>query len=318
MRARGLSALRLALPATSANLGPGFDAAAVALALELRLTGVPAPAWRLEARGRNRVVCGNLRDNLLLTTYRQVLAGAGRPVLPLHVSITNQIPIGKGCGSSAAARLAGILLAVHFGRLGWPEARIEQTAAALEGHGDNAAACWRGGAVCCGGQAAEFYALELNRPRWPLLLAVPAAALATEAARRALPARYRRADAIANVQAAMQLAAALATGRRDGLARAMADRLHQPYRSRFCPLLGALQPLAADPRGAVAGVALSGAGPSVLMVVRSGRGIEAARRQARAALRKAGFGAELLATRISSRGARESWRQRRTPPGGRV
>lgn len=311
MRAQASGPIRLVLPATSANLGPGFDAVAVALGLELRLSAASARAWRITARGRDQTICGSLDHNLLLAAYRQVLAGAGRPILPLHVVIANQIPVGKGCGSSAAARLAGILLAVHFGRLAWNEARIERTAAAWERHGDNAAACWRGGAVCCAGQGDEFEVLPLGQPRWPLLLAVPASPLATEAARAALPARYPRADAVANVQAAMRLAAVLATGRREHLGAGMRDRLHQPYRARLCPLLPALQPLASVPGGPVAGVALSGAGPAVLMVLGGGAAMTAARRAARAALRRAGLQAELVATAINGHGARESWRRAR-------
>lgn len=306
----GPGPIQLVLPATSANLGPGFDAAAVALALELRLRAVAAPAWRIRARGRDRDICAGLEGNLLVSTYRQVLTGAGRSVPPLRLEVENRIPIGKGCGSSAAARLAGISLAVHFGDLRWSEDRIEHTAAELEGHGDNAAACWRGGAVCCAGEGREFEALELGRPRWPLLLAMPAAPLATVAARAALPSRYSRADAVANIQAAMWLASALATGRREGLNRAMRDRLHQPYRAQLCPLLAALQPLAAAKNRAVAGVALSGAGPAVLMVVNGAARLAAARRQAQTALRRAGLNAEFISTSVTGQGARASWRRR--------
>ncbi|MGH9535646.1 MAG: homoserine kinase [Terriglobales bacterium] len=312
--------LRLALPATSANLGAGFDAAALAMDLRLCLAARPAADWRLVARGRDRTVCGRREGNLLLATYQDILAGCGRPAPPLHVELTNAIPIGKGCGSSAAARLAGIAMAVHFGRLGWNGSRIEATAAALEGHGDNVAACWRGGAVCCIGRGEAFHAIELGRPRWPLLLAVPRAPLPTAAARAALPRRYSRAAAVANVQAAMLLAAALRGGHDRALAWAMADRLHEPYRAALCPLLPALKPLARDGApGPIAGVALSGAGPSVLVIVNGAARLAAARRRARAALRRAGLEAELLVTRITGRGARISWAARglRTPGVGR-
>lgn len=309
--------LRLSLPATSANLGAGFDAAAVAVNLHLRVTASRSKEWRLMVRGRDRAICGRQENNLLLATYQQALAREGRQAPPLRMELVNEIPIGKGLGSSAAARLAALMLAVHFGRLNWSGDRIERTAAGLEGHGDNTSACWRGGAVCCGAVGAEFRAVELGHPRWTLMLALPRTALATELARAALPRRYSRKDAVGNVQAAMQLAAALMTGRNNNLALAMVDRLHEPYRAAMCPLLVALKPLAkADAGAAIAGVALSGAGPAVLLVIHRSSRLATARRQAQDALRRAGLDAELITTRIVGRGARASWdAQRRSMRG---
>ncbi len=100
---------------------------------------------------------------------------------------------------------------------------------------------------------------------WPLLVAMPAASLSTKTARALLPGTYSKADAVANVQAVALLTAAFATGRGDLLATSMADRLHQPYRAAVCPLLPALLPLAGH--DGVLGVALSGAGPSVLLLL---------------------------------------------------
>src|SRR5205085_8229063 len=128
------------LPATSANLGPGFDCAALALRLHLRIEARVAKEFTIVARGRDAAICSALDRNLILETYRDVLAHERRKVPPLALRITNGIPIGKGCGSSAAARLAGIALAVHFGALRWPAERIVEAAARREGHADNAAA----------------------------------------------------------------------------------------------------------------------------------------------------------------------------------
>src|SRR6266566_9367659 len=111
--------LELILPATSATLGPAFDAAALALKLFLTIRARTAPEFSLQARGRDSEICGQIENHLILTTYREVLQAEKKPVRPLAVRIDNQIPIGKGCGSSAAARLAGIALAVHFGGLHW-------------------------------------------------------------------------------------------------------------------------------------------------------------------------------------------------------
>jgi len=111
--------LELVLPATSANLGPAFDAAALALKLFLKVRARIAPEFSLQARGRDSEVCGQIENHLILATYREVLQSEAKPVHPLALRIDNQIPIGKGCGSSAAARLAGIALAVEFGGLRW-------------------------------------------------------------------------------------------------------------------------------------------------------------------------------------------------------
>ena len=117
------SFLELVLPATSANLGPAFDAAALAFGLFLKIRATSADKFSIEARGRDADICGRVENHLILTTYREVLEEAGKPVRPLALNIDNQIPIGKGCGSSAAARLAGIALAVHFGTLRWTDSR---------------------------------------------------------------------------------------------------------------------------------------------------------------------------------------------------
>ena len=139
--------IRLRLPATSANLGPGFDAAAVALDFYLEIEATPAAEFSITAAGRDTERCGRLEDNLILDLYRRLLQDCGRPIVPLAIRMDNGIPLGMGCGSSAAGRLAGIALAVHFGQLGWSSERIVEEASALEGHPDNAAACWLGGFV---------------------------------------------------------------------------------------------------------------------------------------------------------------------------
>ena len=123
-RASAILPLQLVLPATSANLGPAFDAAALAFGLFLKVRAAAADRFSIIAEGRDQEVCGRLENHLILTTYREVLQAEGKPVQPLALDIENQIPIGKGCGSSASARLAGIALAVHFGKLRWTDSRI--------------------------------------------------------------------------------------------------------------------------------------------------------------------------------------------------
>jgi len=260
--------LHLRLPATSANLGPGFDAVGLAMALYLTIEATVAEAFHIDATGRDAGLCAKLEDNLILTTYLDVLAVRGILAPGLHLVLHNEIPLGMGCGSSAAALLAGILLANHFGNLNFTAQQILEEACRREGHPDNVAACYLGGmtisSITKDGLVTANCGQDLD---WSLLLALPAASLSTKKARALLPDRYSREDAVANIQATAMLVAAFALGRGDLLGTAMRDRLHQPYRAKACPLLQVLLPLA-DGSGdsAVWGVALSGAGPSVLLI----------------------------------------------------
>ncbi len=137
--------IRLRLPATSANLGPGFDAVGLALSMYLTVEAHVAPTWQVEATGRDADVVGAVDDNLMLDVFRSVMDETGVVTPCLRLKIHNEIPLGMGCGSSAAAICAGVALAVHFGALGWSDAEIVREAAEREGHPDNVAACWYGG-----------------------------------------------------------------------------------------------------------------------------------------------------------------------------
>jgi homoserine kinase len=322
------SRLRLALPATSANLGPAFDAAALAMDFYIKLDARPAEEFSITATGRDREICGKLarrigdriEDHLILNTYREVLQAAGRKVNPLSLRIDNDIPIGKGCGSSAAAHLAGIAMAVHFGDLRWTDAQIIGEASHREHHPDNASACWMGGLTIArmsaptelgltekttNDNAAEaLVACVRPKGKWPLLLAVPEQSLSTKEARLVLPAQYSRADAVTNVQNSMLLLAAFTQGRPDLLSSALEDRIHQPYRAALCPLLPCLQELKG--KDGILGAVLSGAGPSVLLFLDPRAALQKTRRLVAAHLSQNHLIAELIPTSITLRGARSS------------
>ncbi len=287
--------LRLSLPATSANLGPGFDAVGLALSMHLTVEAHAAPAFAISASGRDAELCAVLDNNLILDTYRDVLSHAGAPVVPLQLTLHNEIPLGMGCGSSAAALLAGVVLAGHFGGLSLSAAELVAEASRREGHPDNVAACWHGGfTVSADDHGAIATVTFPGDAAWEMLLALPSASLATKTARALLPESYPKADAVFNVQRAALLTAAFAQGRLDLLRTAMQDRLHQPYRTEACPLLKVLLPLAAEPE--VAGVALSGAGPSVLLFLAEGTTPLAAETRLRALV---GPEVEVLSLRIA-------------------
>jgi homoserine kinase len=298
------ASLKLALPATSANLGPAFDAAALAMDLYITIDARPAPSFSVTASGRDQEICQLLEDHLILSTYSEVLQARKAKVIPLSLRIKNDIPIGKGCGSSAAARLAGIALANHFGHLRWTDAQIIGEASRREHHPDNASACWMGGLTVArmSGEAEARVVRIRPKGKWPLLLAIPDQALSTEEARRVLPAQYSRADAVANIQNSMLLLAAFTEGRHELLAAALEDHIHQPYRAQLCPLLPCLEGLTGTP--GILGVALSGAGPSVIVFLDPRSAVHRTRKSVAAHLAGSGLRAELLLTSITPRGAR--------------
>ncbi len=311
----------ISLPATSANLGPAFDAAALAFPLRLTLTAEPAANYKITARGRDAKLCGfpsgDPQQHLILSTYEDVLAREGRAITPLRIQLKNEIPIGKGCGSSAAARLAGIGLAVHFGKLKWSPNRIMTEASLREHHPDNATACWLGGITLARMEEAPRNASEhdtgvlphlevvrvVPKGKWPLLLAVPSQPLSTEEARKVLPKTYSRADVVVNVQSSLFLLAAFFENRGELLRYGLDDRIHQPYRSKLCPLLAPLQELAADPASGLFGAALSGAGPSVLAFLNPKFPATKTRLRVAAYLKTRGLKAELFLTAIAEKGA---------------
>ena len=197
-----LTPLRLRLPATSANVGPGFDAVALALTLHLEIDAEAADSFSIHAEGRHPEVCAAEDGNLLLDSYRALWAShCSGPAQPLALRVRNGIPMGMGCGSSAAARLAAVALVSHFGTLGWARDRMVAEASALEHHPDNVAACALGGFTVAGygppdgepGTVPPVLALSLTPARqWHALLVLPALGLATTVSRAVLPNQCER------------------------------------------------------------------------------------------------------------------------------
>jgi len=304
---------RMFLPATSANLGPAFDAAALAFDFGLRIEAAPAAEFSIDARGRNAAQCGKMPGNLIVDTYCKLLEREGKEIKPLAIRVDNEIPLGMGCGSSAAAVLASVAMAAWFGGLEWDGERIVSEASACEGHPDNVAACWHGGVVLARTpSAAHKHGVPaisvLPIPvavEWPLLVAIPENPLATSEARRVLPRLYSRVDLIHNVQSAMLLVLAFSQGRGEWLSEALSDRVHHPYRAQLCPLLPALSALSGT--DGINGVALSGAGPSVLMFLQERVDRDELGARIAAHLADQGLTAELRFTAIGAAGAKDTF-----------
>lgn len=260
---------RLRVPASSANLGPGFDALGLALSPYLMCRFRRAGELAIRAAGRDADLISTGPDNLIWQTALTVAEHTGETMPPVELEIENEIPLGKGLGSSAAALTAGVVLADVMLGLKWKTHRILDEAARIEGHPDNVAACVLGSIVASAIDSSGMtraVRLELP-PSFEVAVVVPDFPLPTAEARAALPDGYSKADAVFNVQRSALLIAALATGTINAFPAALEDRLHQPYRERLVPGLREILRLRAP---GLMGCCLSGAGPSILVFYEKG------------------------------------------------
>jgi homoserine kinase len=259
----------LRVPASSANLGPGFDALGLALSIYLECRFRPADALAIRVSGRDAGEIPTTEDNLIWQTALAVARDTGERLPPVELDIVNDIPIGKGLGSSAAALTAGVVIADRLLGLGWKPQRILDEAAQIEGHPDNVAACVLGSIVASAIDAhGETRAVRIDLPsKMNLAVVVPDFQLPTAKARAVLPETVSRADAVFNVQRAALLILALATASTSAFPTALEDRLHQPYRAPLVPGMEEILRLRAP---GLLGCALSGAGPSMLVFYERG------------------------------------------------
>ncbi len=261
--------MQVRVPASSANLGPGFDALGLALGVYLTCRFDPAKKLSIRATGRDACRISTAEDNLIWQTALAVAKDVGETLPLITLEIENDIPLGKGLGSSAAALTAGVVIADHLLGLHWKPHRILDEAARIEGHPDNVAACVLGSIVASAidtGGVARAVRLELPA-RYGIAVVVPDFALPTAEARAVLPDCYSREDTIFNVQRSALLIAALSTGTTSAFPTALEDRLHQPYRYALVPGLEEIVKLRAP---GLLGCALSGAGPSILVFYERG------------------------------------------------
>ncbi|MDQ6732470.1 MAG: homoserine kinase [Actinomycetota bacterium] len=236
------------VPASSANLGPGFDVMGAALGLHLELEVTETGSFAVQTD----LELPRDRANLVVQAFERL-----HPADDFSFAITSAIPLCGGLGSSAAATLAGLMAADHLFEL---DADLLAHASELEGHPDNAAAALTGGFVISDGA-------RIRRIEAPVgleaVLVVPAEAVRTEQARAALPQQVPIADAARNVAWAALLTLGLATGDFEAIADGLHDALHQPYRAHLFPRSAAL--LARAPQLGALGATVSGAGPAILV-----------------------------------------------------
>jgi homoserine kinase len=291
--------MQVRIPASSANLGPGFDALGLALAIYLTCRFERADQLSIRASGRDAGRISTGEDNLIWQTALAVAKDVGEELAPIALEIANDIPIGKGLGSSAAALTAGVVIADHLLGLRWKAHRILNEAAQIEGHPDNVAACVLGSIVAAAidaGGVARAVRLELPAS-YGVAVVVPDFIVPTAQARAVLPDCYSREDTLFNVQRSALLTAALATGTTTAFPAAFEDRLHQPYRYALVPGLQEMVRLRAP---GLLGCALSGAGPSILVFYE--RGSEEVCDLVRQIFAAHGHQSETLRVQIAERG----------------
>lgn len=257
----GGTTIRVRAPATSANLGPGFDCLGLALDLWNDVTATfGAPPGALRDESGVPVGSRNLVDVALRAVFREARA----PIPAVRYASVNRIPFSRGLGSSAAAIVSGVLLANEYLGTPYDPEQMLRMAATMEGHPDNVAPALLGGPrVAIMENGAKVLQLVIPLPRaLQAALFVPDFALPTEEARAVLPGTVPFADALFNVGRVSLLVAALAAGEHGMLREGMRDRLHQPYRASLFPAGQRLRQ-AAHAAGAL-GACISGAGPTVL------------------------------------------------------
>ena len=244
------------VPASSANLGPGYDAMAAALALTMEVEVSESGEFSVDAAGLG-VPEG--RENLVVRAFESL-----HPADGLSFRISSEIPLARGLGSSAAAIVAGLAAADHLYELALGPAELLARAAELEGHPDNVAAAIHGGFVICAEEAGAPSAARFDPPEGLEAVAViPAEEISTQAARAAMPDQIPLADAVSNVAAAALLVLGLQQADLHLVGRGLRDRIHQPRRRQLYPR--SMELLEAAPELGALGATISGAGPTVLV-----------------------------------------------------
>lgn len=260
-----LQEVSVKVPATTANMGAGFDTFGMAFAMynKCTLRRIPGNAIRLENIGAHTKSMEHVRDNLTVRAARRVFERVGVPFAGLEFKLYSVIPVSRGLGSSSAAIVGGLVAANML--LGDPLAKEEllEMAVELEGHSDNVAPALYGGFVSSCQRDGKTVLLKLNPPKQlRAVVAIPDFYLSTSRARKILAPEVRREDAVHNIQCAALMVGAMATGDLKLFAEAFDDRLHQEQRYKL--IRGAKRVLRAARNAGALAAGLSGAGPTLI------------------------------------------------------
>ncbi|OAB48068.1 homoserine kinase [Paenibacillus antarcticus] len=257
------------VPASTANLGPGFDTLGMALSLYSWIEMKESEHTQFHLYGDQMNGLTTDKSNLVYKVAQLVFDEAGVCVPEIEISMYSDIPLTRGLGSSASAIIGGMVAANAL--IGSPlsKDKLFDMATKLEGHPDNVGASLFGGIITAvwDGVHADYIKMEPHN-NLEVLVVIPEFQLSTSDARKVLPDQISREDAIYNISRSSLLVAALSQGRFDLIGRAMSDRLHQPYRASLVP--GMSRILEEAPNRGALGVALSGAGPTLLALVDRG------------------------------------------------
>ncbi|HJV44293.1 MAG TPA: homoserine kinase [Bacillota bacterium] len=258
--------VQVKVPASTANLGPGFDTIGMAFQLYTTIRMMPADSPRVILHGEELQELPIDQTNLVYRMAEYLFEKANKKLPPICIEMKSEVPLTRGLGSSAAAIVGGLVAANYLAEEPFTQDEIFTMAANLEGHPDNVGASLYGGivvAVMDEGQARHIKIDPL--PDLQAIAVIPDFQLSTEKARSVLPSNYTRTDTVYSLGHASLLVGALASGRYDVLRFAMRDRIHQPYRTALVPGMSKLLEEAHE-YGAL-GTALSGAGPTIISLL---------------------------------------------------
>ncbi|MBW4665472.1 MAG: homoserine kinase [Chroococcus sp. CMT-3BRIN-NPC107] len=260
------TAINITVPATTANLGAGFDCIGAALTLHNQFKFTPSDDFKISVTGVEAQKVSTDESNLAYQSFVNFYEHRGEKTPAVHIEIGLDVPLARGLGSSATAIVGGLMGANHLAGLPLSQDEIMNLAIALEGHPDNVVPALLGGCRLAAGGDNSWAICDVpwHESIVPVV-AIPDFELSTTEARRVLPTHVSRADAIFNTAHLGLLIRALQTGRADWLKVALQDRLHQPYRQGLIHGFETVQKAAMD-AGAL-GLVISGAGPTLLAVV---------------------------------------------------
>lgn len=284
--------VKVVVPATSANLGPGFDCLGMALGLYNEFvfaTADPLTPLTIEVEGEAAELVPRDASNLVIQAAERLALALGRPLPPLWVRQTNYVPAASGLGSSSTAVVAGLLGANALLEGGLSKAEILELATEMEGHPDNVAPALFGGLVLVPMGSRPLHIEQIPIKPLDVVIVLPDFELLTSTARAALPTHISRADAIFNLARTPLVIRALELGDYVKLGVAMQDKIHQPYRIPLVP--GMARAFTAVCEAGASAVAISGAGPSIIAFAPQGH-------HAIGAAAQAAFGRAGLASRV--------------------